>query len=261
MSVSREPRSPDSSTLLEPGPVQLPAPRHDHGGAPRNGRRPEGLRIFVVHPHEMVRRGLKAMMSELDTVGWTWAFRDAGAAQRRLGLARTDVVICPCDVTDGVRELVAACRENQVLVLSLIETPDEQHLAVASEMPADGFLLTTDITAESLEDALARLLRGEMPLPASLSRWLLGRLRNRSAGRAERPYFLTSRELETLQLLAQGFSNKQIARALGISQHGAKRHVANVIAKLNCPNRTLAVALALREGLIDEPADARPWSG
>ena len=55
---------------------------------------------------------------------------------------------------------------------------------------------------------------------------------------------MTPRESETLNLLSKGLSNKQIARSLHISQHGAKRHVANVIAKLNCPNRTLAVALA-----------------
>ncbi|MFD0626787.1 response regulator transcription factor [Streptomyces sanglieri] len=58
------------------------------------------------------------------------------------------------------------------------------------------------------------------------------------------------REQQVLALLAQGFSNKQIARRIGISEHGAKRHVTNLLAKLNSPNRTLAVALALQEGLV-----------
>ena len=61
---------------------------------------------------------------------------------------------------------------------------------------------------------------------------------------------------QALVLLAKGMSNKQIARRLNISEHGAKRHVANVLAKLNCPNRTLAVALALRHGLVS--ADDAP---
>ena len=93
-----------------------------------------------------------------------------------------------------------------------------------------------------------------MLLPAPLARWMLQRLRaGDSDKRPSRAYLLTPREHQTLCLLAQGMSNKQIASALHISQHGAKRHVANVIAKLNCPNRTLAVVLALREGIIEEP--------
>ena len=75
---------------------------------------------------------------------------------------------------------------------------------------------------------------------------------------------LREREEQVLALIEQGLSNKQIAKCLSISQHGAKRHVANVFAKLNCPNRTLAVALALRDGIIEDPqapAGAQSESG
>ncbi len=65
---------------------------------------------------------------------------------------------------------------------------------------------------------------------------------------------LTRREREVLQALSEGLSNKQIARRMAISEHGAKRHVANIMAKLNCPNRTLAVSKALREGLCPPPS-------
>ncbi|MFE4519574.1 response regulator transcription factor, partial [Kitasatospora sp. NPDC056783] len=61
---------------------------------------------------------------------------------------------------------------------------------------------------------------------------------------------LTARELEVLHLVAQGLSNKQVSRELQISEHGVKRHVGNVLTKLNCPNRTLAVVRALEDGLI-----------
>jgi two-component system nitrate/nitrite response regulator NarL len=215
----------------------------------------DGLRVSVVHPHEMVRRGLESMMRENDSVARVRTFHDPGAAAVRLELPDTDVVICPCDLAVEVMELVAASREQQTMVLSLLEGSDEAQLAIAAEMPADGFLLVDEITAQSLEDSLRRLVRGDMPVPALLSRWMLGRIRSGVPARSERPFFLTARELETLLLLARGYSNKQIARSLRISQHGAKRHVANVLAKLNCPNRTLAVALALREGIIEDPAD------
>jgi DNA-binding NarL/FixJ family response regulator len=69
---------------------------------------------------------------------------------------------------------------------------------------------------------------------------------------ADRPpsVLLTVREHEVLGLLAQGLSNKQIGRRLGISEHGVKRHVTRLLAKLNSPNRTFAVARALSEGII-----------
>ncbi|SCK55925.1 response regulator transcription factor [Streptomyces sp. WMMB 322] len=214
-----------------------------------------GLRVFVVHPHQMVRCGLETMMSELALVEHVRVFADVETARRRLGLAHPDVLICRGSATDDVRDLALSCQEQGTKLLSLLEGPEEQQLALASEVPADGFLLAADLTVESLGESLTRLTSGEMPLPASLSRWLLGQLREGAPHRAERSYSLTPRESETLHLLSKGLSNKQIARSLHISQHGAKRHVANVIAKLNCPNRTLAVALALREGLIEDSDD------
>ncbi|WP_237318713.1 response regulator transcription factor [Streptomyces sp. JJ36] len=218
-----------------------------------------------MHPHEMVRCGLEAMLT--DIVEEVVVLADARHARHRLAAEHFDVLVCRCAATEEVLGLVPVCRDRRTKMVALLDSAEEQQFALASEVPADGFLLAGDLTARSLDDTLRRLGRGEMPLPAALSRWLLGRMREgpaSSAGRSERPYCLTPREQEALNLLAQGLSNKQIARTLGISQHGAKRHVANVIAKLNCPNRTLAVALALREGLVDAPgtdpagAEARP---
>src|SRR5437868_6258491 len=65
------------------------------------------------------------------------------------------------------------------------------------------------------------------------------------SGRRDVEIRLTPREHEVLSLLTEGLGNKQIARAIGISEHGVKRHVTNLLAKLNCPNHTLAVARAL----------------
>ncbi|EST37760.1 hypothetical protein N566_11255 [Streptomycetaceae bacterium MP113-05] len=212
----------------------------------------------MAHPHEMVRCGLEAMLT--DIAAEVTVLADTRRAGHRLVTERIDVLICRCAATEEVLGLATLCREHRTRVLALLESTEEQQFALASEVPADGFLLADDLTAHSLDDALRRLMKGEMPLPVALSKWLLGRMREGSAAtvRTERPYFLTPREREALNLLAQGLSNKQIARMLGISQHGAKRHVANVIAKLNCPNRTLAVALALRDGLIDEPGAEPP---
>ena len=70
----------------------------------------------------------------------------------------------------------------------------------------------------------------------------------------------TPREQQTLALLVEGLPNKQIARRLGISEHGAKRNVANILAKLNVPNRTLAAAKAVRDGLVPLCGGLQPGS-
>jgi DNA-binding NarL/FixJ family response regulator len=64
---------------------------------------------------------------------------------------------------------------------------------------------------------------------------------------------LTARETEALHGMADGMTNRQIARRLRITEHGAKRHVANILAKLNCNNRTMAVTIAIRHRMIPEP--------
>jgi two-component system, NarL family, nitrate/nitrite response regulator NarL len=92
---------------------------------------------------------------------------------------------------------------------------------------------------------------GELPMPARLARQVLassrGMLHRSPAGP---PVTFTAREKETLGLLAQGFSNKQIAKSLGISAHGVKRLVGAVLLKLGAPNRTTAVIMAMNEGLV-----------
>ncbi|WP_307961982.1 response regulator transcription factor [Salinispora arenicola] len=88
-----------------------------------------------------------------------------------------------------------------------------------------------------------------MPLPRDREE-MLAALRSEDKAPVYAPFLLTPREHEVLQLLSAGLTNKQIARHLQISDHGAKRHVANVLAKMNCPNRTHAAAYALQHGLL-----------
>ena len=86
-------------------------------------------------------------------------------------------------------------------------------------------------------------------MPAQLARHLLMKETPTSVG-PNRNVRLTAREHETLLLLADGLSNKQIARRLGISTHGAKRLVGAVLLKLGSPNRTAAVVTAMKVGIV-----------
>lgn len=207
--------------------------------------------VLVLHHSEVVRRGLGSMLSMLPSVDLTDC-EDAEAAVTLLGAESADVLIVPPEWGDdefrGLRESLAG---SHCKVLVLLRDHDHDAVQRALAVHADGFLLESELTAGALDKSLSRVLHGEVPMPAFLARAMLTRLRTQGTRPARRPFLLTQRELQTLSLLVDGLSNKQIARRLGVSENGAKRHVASVLAKMNCQNRTVAVALVLREGLLD----------
>jgi two-component system nitrate/nitrite response regulator NarL len=213
---------------------------------------PEGARVRVLALvyNELVRYGLGTMLSRLPMVEHFDLVDERGEAARMLGAGRYDVAILPCG-EECVQLDPEAARAGARVLLLLTEV-DHQHVGSVARNKCDGFLLQSELTASSLHDALARLVHGELPMPSSLARELLSHARRNESPRPSRPIVLTPREREALTLIVEGLSNKQIARRLGISEHGAKRHVATVLAKLNCPNRALAVAIALREKLLHD---------
>lgn len=123
-----------------------------------------------------------------------------------------------------------------------------------SSLPVDGFLAIEDISVERLNDTLGRLVSGEVPMPSELAHRLLSEAYPVVTRRSRAHVELTAREKQTLALLVRGMSNKQIARGLGISTHGAKRLVTAILLKLGVPNRTAAVVQAIDSGLVlDRP--------
>ncbi|WP_305787972.1 LuxR C-terminal-related transcriptional regulator [Symbioplanes lichenis] len=211
-----------------------------------------GRRIVTVADNELSRRGLHEMLQSLDSVAGVDSVMPAPHVT--LPESRFDVLVVACDdlTAGGPRRLAeaAAGRGAKVLVLFSHRTGDL--LDPVTRFPGDGFLITNDLTETTLEEALGRIAGGEIPMPAALTNHLLrGVTEGPRGARADDPG-LTSRERETLRLMVQGLSNKQIARQLLISQHGVKRLVANVLVKLNCANRTLAAAVAIKQGLVGE---------
>lgn len=209
------------------------------------------VRVLVLVYNELVRYGLGTMLSRLPMVEHFDIVDERGEATRLLNAGRHDVAILPCG-EERLQQLDAEAARAGTRVLLLLTDVDHQHVDSVARNKCDGFLLQSELTASSLRDALARLVHGELPMPSSLARELLSHARRNGSPRPSRPIVLTPREQEALALIVEGLSNKQIARRLGISEHGAKRHVATVLAKLNCPNRAMAVAIALREQLLHE---------
>lgn len=207
------------------------------------------LAVLVALPNEISRWGLTYMLRSLAPVQTVHSCAGFREAVTQLENRRFDVVVTSPDVMEEFTQVASVAAKHGVRTVALMRDASDDVVARAATLPVDGFILESAVDPQSLEDALLALRRGDMALPPSLARKLITELRLRGRPQANAPH-LTPRERQTLGLLAEGMSNKQIGHRLAISEHGAKRHVANLLAKLNCPNRTLAVAYAIRDGLL-----------
>jgi len=217
------------------------------GNAPRYA-------VAVAIPNEMARAGLTTMLHQLPAVRELLQYADIDQAMHQITSRRVDALIMgfPEEGAEQLTSLSHAASAAGTKTLFLLSNSSQHEVMRATDLVADGFLLQSEITVERLGSALSQVASGEIAMPSSLARELLSQARRHPDRSSNRPVMLTPREQQALTLLAEGLSNKQIARRLQISEHGAKRHVANVLAKLNSPNRTLAVAIAIREHLLDE---------
>jgi two-component system nitrate/nitrite response regulator NarL len=181
------------------------------------------------------------------------------AVEKARGL-KPDVVVMDVEmpVMDGV-QATRLIREQipgvKVVMLTVSESDD--HLFDAIRFGAQGYLLK-DLRPAELYELIRAVMRNEPPLSPAIAGRLLGQIRDGSSplsslppGAGERPEApaLTRRELEVLQLVADGLSNKEIATNLFITEGTVKNHVHNALEKLQLENRTQAAAYIVRQGL------------
>ncbi|MEV4320384.1 LuxR C-terminal-related transcriptional regulator [Actinocrispum sp. NPDC049592] len=190
-----------------------------------------GMNVVVAIGNDVVRFGIERMLQ-------------AHEAEIAAAVPDVEVVIVLLAESDdeSVRRLRLA-EEQGTRILVLVDEREAAELSRMSRLSGirgAGFLTLGDLNGVALRDALMRIAAGDLPMSAGLARDLLTL--------TPRPR-LTPREHEALVLMVEGLSNKQIARRLTISEHGAKRLVANILSKMDCPNRTVAVAKALRDGV------------
>jgi two-component system nitrate/nitrite response regulator NarL len=224
-------------------------------------------RIVVVLAlrNELARYGIERMLQSVGTVVEQRSYDDihtaAGVAESISaggGIGSVVLVTALSELGDDALAGIDRAAEQGVKTLFMVDELDRRKLGRVARADSTGFVFADELGAETLALTLERMHGGEMPISTRLTRMLLSTVgdvdgQEESRRESRREVRLTPREREVLSLLVEGLSNKQIARQLGISSHGAKRHVANIMARLNCPNRTLAVAKALQEGLYLPP--------
>jgi two-component system, NarL family, nitrate/nitrite response regulator NarL len=200
---------------------------------------------------EVVRRGVRSLLDHIPRVQTVSTWPPYDRAVPVPGEGRNDhVVIVGFGEWRQLADLGPKPTGQRPWVLLLSDETNIEEIPLRNELPCDGVVMLTGLDTVVLDDVLGRVVAGELPMPAVLARNLLEAPRTRPHRSADHSVALTAREHETLGLLARGFSNKQIAAALGITSHGVKRLVAALFLKLGAPNRTTAVIIAINENLV-----------
>jgi len=205
------------------------------------------IRVLVVDDHPVVRSGLVALLggeAGIAVVGAAASVEEALALADRL---RPDVVMCDLRLGEGLdgvavtEALRATGARPAVLILTTFD--NDSDIARAVLAGAAGYLLK-DAEPEEILRGITGAAAGELVL----SRELENRALRRLAGGVPR---LTDRERDVLRAVARGLANKEIARALFVSEGTVKTHLVHAFEKLGVSSRTGAVAEARRHGLID----------
>ena len=211
------------------------------------------IRIVIADDHSVVRQGLRMFLGldpELEVVGEA---ADGAEALRLARQLRPDVVLMDLlmPVMDGITATAAIRGElPDTEVLALTSVLEDASVVGAVRAGAIGYLLK-DTQAEALCVAIKAAAAGQVQLTPRAAARLM-----QAVSAPESPEELTERETEVLRLLAQGQSNKQIARNLQIGEKTVKTHVSNILSKLGVQSRTQATLYAIRIGLVSaSPAD------
>ncbi|MHB8460813.1 MAG: response regulator [Candidatus Limnocylindrales bacterium] len=207
------------------------------------------LRLLVVDDHEVVRRGLVALLDRRE--GFE-VVAEAGTVAEALAMAhryQPDIVIMDVRLPDGSG--VEACREIRAelpstRVVILTSYPDEEAVLSAIVAGASGYLLK-QVRARDLVAALEAVGRGESLLDPAVTEKVLERVRRIATGAyADELSQLTSQEQKILLLVAEGKTNKEIAGEVFLSDKTVKNYVSSILSKLNLERRAQAAAFVAR---------------
>ena len=210
----------------------------------------ESIDVLVVDDHAIVRKGIRALLTEYEDIEVVGEASDGLEAVTQAQALNPDVILMDLVMpgTDGIeatRQITADEPCPRVLVLTSFAGDDKVFPAIKAG--ALGYLLEDSEPAD-LVDAIRHVNRGEPSLQPSIAQKVLRELQ-RPSTRPPAPDPLTEREMEVLRLVAKGMSNPEIARQLVVTEATVRTHVSNILGKLHLANRVQATLYALHEGI------------
>ena len=205
------------------------------------------ITVLLVDDHNLVRRGFRRMLedeSDMEVIG------EAGDGEESVKLAKQlhpQVVVMDCALPrmnglEATRQIIEECPETAVLMLSMHS--ESTWVRQAIDAGAKGYVLKNALDLE-LGSAIRKIAAGETVFDPKVEQ--------KSALRGERNNALTPRELEVLQMIVDGKSNKEIATALDLSANTVAVHRANIMNTLGIHKTAELVVYAIRAGLVNVP--------
>jgi NarL family two-component system response regulator LiaR len=208
------------------------------------------IRVMIVDDHTIVRKGIKALLAEtsnIQVVGEACDGLEAIQLSKQLepDIILMDLLMPKMDGIEATRQITL--QQPQVRVLTVTSFVGDEKVYPAIKAGAVGYLLKDSEPAELIR-TIYRIYRGEPSLHPLIARKMVREIVELPALKPI-PEALTAREVEVLQLVAQGLSNEEIATQLVVSEATVRTHISHLLDKLHLANRVQATLYALREGL------------
>jgi NarL family two-component system response regulator LiaR len=212
----------------------------------------EPITVILVDDHEVVRQGVRAFLeaqAEFAVVGEA----ATGAAAVKLveeyipDVVLMDLVMPGMDGVEATRQVKSKSPRTQIVVLTSYH--EDEHIFPALQAGALSYILK-DVKMEELAEAVRKAARGEAALHPRVAARVIQELHGSRQDEVNPFTELTKREMEVLKLIANGFSNSDIAGQLVISEHTVKGHVSNILSKLHLVDRTQAAVYAWQKGVV-----------
>lgn len=202
------------------------------------------IRILTVDDHALLRRGIAALVNaepDMKVVGEASTGREA---MTQFKVHQPDVTLMDLRMPDmgGIEAMIGICSQFQKARIVVLTTyVGDVQVMRALKAGARGYLLKDQVNTE-LVDTIRAVHAGHKRISPEMAAEVAGHAGEES---------LTSQEIEVLRLIASGIANKQIAAHLIVAEQTVKTHVANILGKLGANDRTHAVTIAVRRGIID----------
>ncbi len=205
------------------------------------------IRIMIVDDHEVVRLGMRAAFELEPDLAVVGEASNGGEALAKMAVLAPHLILM--DVRMEKMNGIEACREIKsrypsVRILMLTSYADDDAVAASVLAGASGYLLKNVSRAELLR-AIRLVAGGQSLLDTSATKRMMERLQTQTPGNE-----LTEREREVLALVARGYTNKQIAEALYVTEKTARNHVSHILEKLGLSRRSEAAAFAVEHKLV-----------
>ena len=216
------------------------------------------IKILIADDHKMFRDGLKEILSKEKNMVITDEASNGSEAVKKMSSGQPDVVLMDIDMPglngiETTRQILQDHPQIKVLVLSMHS--DSMYIISMLEAGAKGYILKT-AGKEEMINAINAIAAGDSYFSSQVSSMILEQLQGKRKGKNKHqhqgPIALTPREYEVLKLIAQEFSNPEIATKLFISIRTVDTHRRNLLEKLGVKNTAGLVKYAMKMGLLDE---------